>query len=271
MTGANTPGLLAIQLWYIQNGYWFFLCCFLIFGQAGAQSQLRQTAQQFNAWAMYFGNHRISQKWGLHTEYQWRRNDGFKYWAQSLVRVGLDYRLRDNVTITAGYGYIKTFPYGEQPLPTTVTENRAWEQLTLTHHSGRAFFNHRYRLEQRWVSNMKPAQDGTYYQDGSIYTNRARYKFTLNLPLNKAKMEKGVLFASVYDEPFISFGKNVQYNVFDQNRIYGALGYQFHALGNIQLGYLNQIVIKPGGNKQEVNHTLQLGITYNMDWRQKQG
>jgi Protein of unknown function (DUF2490) len=247
----------------------FTVCIFLsssLFGQTLA----RKTAYQFNAWAMYFGNHRISQKWSLHTEYQWRRSEGFRYWAQSLARVGLDYRLKDNVIATAGYGHIKTFPYGEQPLPVSVTEHRAWEQLVLTHQSGRVFFNHRYRLEQRWIANMKQGQSGSYYQDGSVYTNRFRYKFTLNVPLNNKQIEQGTLFASVYDEPFFNFGKNVQLNVFDQNRLYGAIGYQFHKSGNIQLGYLNQIVIKPSGTRQEMNHTLQIGLTYNMDLRKKQ-
>jgi hypothetical protein len=29
---------------------------------------------------MYFGNHRLSDRWGLHTEYQWRRADLFNHW-----------------------------------------------------------------------------------------------------------------------------------------------------------------------------------------------
>ncbi len=247
------------------TGSMFFCSCL------SAQISVRQTVYQFNAWAMYFGNHRISQNWNLHTEYQWRRSEGFTYWAQSLARIGFDYRLKDNVMVTAGYGHIKTFPYGEQPLPTSVVEHRAWEQLVLTHQSGRVFFNHRYRLEQRWIENMKPAQNGDYYREGFVYSNRFRYKFTFNVPLNGTQIQKGTLFASVYDEPFISFGKNVRFNIFDQNRLYGAIGYQFHAAGNIQLGYLNQIILKPDGTRQEMNHTLQLGLTYNMDWRKKQG
>ena len=34
----------------------------------------RQTANQHNSWYMYFGNHALTDKWLLHTEYQFRRS-----------------------------------------------------------------------------------------------------------------------------------------------------------------------------------------------------
>ncbi|MFM7729334.1 MAG: hypothetical protein ACKO7B_21725, partial [Flavobacteriales bacterium] len=47
-----------------------------MFGSAFAQKQI---SEQEHAWLMYFGNHRITDCWGLHTEYQWRRADGFEH------------------------------------------------------------------------------------------------------------------------------------------------------------------------------------------------
>jgi hypothetical protein len=237
-----------------------------VFGQPG----IRQSSHQTHGWLMYFGNHRISNKLSLHTEYQWRRADGFKNWQQSLARIGFDYRIKDNTIVTAGYGHIITFPYGDFPVPTSFVEHRTWEQLILTHSNGRVHFNHRYRLEQRWQENMIKDVEGKFVRDGHLYSNRMRYKFMVTVPINSTKMEVGTFFASVYDEPFISFGKNVKYNLLDQNRLYAAIGYQFHKTGNIQAGYLNQIIIKPLGNRQEINHTIQIGLTWSMDWRKKQ-
>ena len=34
-------------------------------------------ADQFNGWIFYTGNHKLTEKWGLHTEFQFRRSDGF--------------------------------------------------------------------------------------------------------------------------------------------------------------------------------------------------
>lgn len=235
-----------------------------------AQTGIRQSSHQFHGWLMYFGNHRISNKWSLHTEYQWRRADGFNLWQQSLARIGVDYRIKDNTIVTAGYGHIITFPYGDFPVPVSFIEHRGWEQLVLTHSTGRIHFNHRYRLEQRWLENMIKSSSGEFKRDGFLYSNRMRYKLMVTIPINKTKLDVGTFFANVYDEPFISFGENVKYNLLDQNRLYAAIGYQFHKMGNIQAGYLNQIIIKPSGTRQEINHTVQIGLTWSMDWRKKQ-
>ena len=56
----------------------------------------KQIDDQYNCWYMYFGNHRLSEKWSLHTEYQWLRHDWIKTWQQQVFRVGLDYHTKGN-------------------------------------------------------------------------------------------------------------------------------------------------------------------------------
>lgn len=238
-----------------------------LFHHSYAQENFRQTSHQNHSWLMFFGNHRLTDKWSLHTEYQWRRAEGIKVWQQSLARIGMDYRIKDNVILSGGYGHIVTYPYGDFPVQTAFTEHRTWEQLILSHNSGRLIFQHRYRLEQRWHENMIETPTQSYVRNGFLYSNRFRYKFTATISINKAKLSKGSVFAAFYDEPFINFGKNVKYNIFDQNRFYAAIGYQVNTFANFQAGYLNQIIIKPTGKKQEMNHTLQAGITWNLDLR----
>ena len=83
-------------------------------------------------------------------------------------------------------------------------------------------------------------------------------------------MEKGALFASIYDEVFLQFGPNFGRNYLDQNRLFGAVGYLFSSNANFQIGYLNHFVIKSNGLDAENNHTLQLSLTYNFDFRKKE-
>jgi hypothetical protein len=47
-------------------------------------------------------------------------------------------------------------------------------------------------------------------------------------------------YLAVYDEVFVGFGKNVNANVFDQNRIGVLLGYRFNKTVRLEGGYLNQ-------------------------------
>jgi hypothetical protein len=230
----------------------------------------KNISDQNHGWIMFFGNHRLTNKISLHTEYQWRRADVFSSWQQSLTRVGVDYRVADNVTFTVGYGYIVTWPYGEFPVALKFDEHRLWQTLTLTQRTGRFYFNHRFRLEQRWVENVVTSANNPPAIDGYSFKERIRYRFLVNVPLNKKNLEPGAVFLSVYDEPFLQFGYHFGANFLDQNRLYGAIGYVLNSHCNVQAGYMQQTVVKNDGFKIERNHTLQLAVTYNFDFRKKQ-
>ena len=246
----------------------FALFLFFAVNVTALSAQNEDVVNQWNSWFMYFGNHRLTDKWSLHTEYQWRRSDVVRYWQQSLARIGMDYRTGDNAMVTAGYAYIITFPYGKQPVDLAADEHRIWQQLILTQRSGRFHLQHRYRLEQRWIEKVVDDGDGNPVMDGRTYKNRTRYRLFAAIPFNQRTMGEGAWFIGLYDEVFLGFGKNVgKKNILDQNRFYAALGYQFSPRGNLQLGYLNHQVFKSDGLRRENDHTLQIALTYNMDWR----
>jgi len=225
---------------------------------------------QTHAWVMCFGNHRISERWGLHTEYQWRRSDLFNDWQQSLLRLGVDYYAKSGAQFTAGYGWIRTYTYGDQPIAYNFNEHRIWEQLILKSKAGRFDFQHRYRLEQRFLENWVNDAFGTYAMDGFLFRQRIRYRFLVTMPISRKEMKDNTLFLAAYDEPLLGFGKGIAKNILDQNRLYVALGWRFNSNFNVQLGYLNQFIVKKDGVQAERNHTLQLGVTYNLDARKKE-
>ena len=242
------------------NRFWYvfsvLLVIFIIL-QTLAVAQ-KQIVTQYNGWYMYFGNHRFGQ-WGLHTEYQWRRANWITNWQQSLLRLGVDYYADDKNILTAGYASIVTYPYGKQPVDVTFTEHRIWEQWITQHRAGRLYVNHRYRLEQRFLE--MPAEDRY------VFRQRIRYRLLLTLSLEDADLLNQSFFLAAYAEPFLGFGKGIGKNVLDQNRLYLALGYRFNPVSNIQVGYMNHYVIKSDGVRHERNHTLQVGLTLNTDWR----
>jgi hypothetical protein len=61
----------------------------------------------------------------------------------------------------------------------------------------------------------------------------------------------------------------VGYNIFDQNRLYFALGYRMPKLGRLELGYLSQILNKSNGTQVENNNTLQIGLSSTLDFYKK--
>ena len=175
------------------------------------------------SWLMYFGTHHLNDKYSIHYETQLRNYEPINNFFQLLPRVGLNYKIDANSMITAGYAFIPTQTdfdggWGNN----MVTENRMWEQFILRNSIGKIKIRHRYRLEQRWVKNG----------NNTSYKNRARYMLSLKIPLSKNK--DFPLFLSIYDEIFI----NISDAPFNQNRLYGAIGYQMNDNANIQLGYL---------------------------------
>ena len=240
----------------------------LIISPSNSFSQ-KEISPQNHAWVMYFGNHKLSEHWGIHTEYQWRRADMFNDWQQSLLRLGVDYYSKQNAQYTVGYGWIKSFQYGDQPIAHNLNEHRIWEQFVIKNKVGRVDISHRYRLEQRFIENWVKDANAVYAQDGFVFRQRVRYRFMATVPLSRKEMKDNTLFLAVYDEPFLGFGKGIGKNILDQNRLYGAIGWRFNKDFNVQLGYLNQYVVKTDGIKAERNHTLQIGVTYNIDFTKK--
>ena len=178
---------------------------------------------------------KISDKFSGHIEYQWRRADWLKNWQQSVLRLGVNYKIHPQVTAQVGYGYIKTYAYGTYTpaaLPNTFDEHRIYEQLTISAPIGKVNISNRLRLEQRWFGRYLELNSNT--PDSWVYLNRIRYMPRIDMPVSKK------IYAAVYDEIFIGFGGNIGQNVFDQNRVGILAGYKANNTFKLEVGYINQ-------------------------------
>ncbi|WP_192823350.1 DUF2490 domain-containing protein [Rufibacter sp. LB8] len=235
--------------------------CLFTLTEAFAQNNRRHDTN-YNGWYMFSGTHKLTDKVGLHTEFQWRRYQIIKANQQYMPRVALTYNLSDKASVAAGYAYVHTYPYGDNPASEEFPEQRTYQQLQLKDQQGIFGLQHRFRLEQRWI---KFAGTDTY-----AYLNRVRYQFKATLPLQGPTVEDKEFYLSFYDEVFVNFGPKVTNNIFDQNRASAVVGYRFHKDANLEVGYLHQHVAQRNGIWFENNHTLQVGVTYNLDFRKKE-
>lgn len=194
-------------------------------------------------WFNIFGTVKLSEKFGLHTEYQWRRNNIITNWQQGLLRVGLNYAASPRLLLRLGYAWIETYPYGEFPLNgmgRDFTEHRIFQMAQLSHKEGMVDISHRFMLEQRFVGRYSSA--ALEKEDEYPLLHRIRYMIRLQAPLKGREIKDKTPYVALYDEVFIGFGKNVNANVFDQNRIGALVGYRFNKSLRLEAGYLNQIV-----------------------------
>ena len=249
----------------------FFAATFFIANSANAQTApLHLYSNNNNAWLMYFGDHKISDKWGIHLEAQMRRANWGNTWQQLLLRTGVNYHFNNQVFGTVGYCYVETYPYGDFPVKAAFPENRIWEQIQIKTPINNVEWVSRFRLEQRF-SNVPVLNtaDGTYAPGASVYTNRFRLLNRFSIPFQGKSIVDKSLYLSAYDELMVNFGENVGANFFDQNRAYLALGYKIPKVGRLEVGYMMQNIFKSDGIKIENNGTLQVGISSNIDFYKK--
>ncbi|WP_194775742.1 DUF2490 domain-containing protein [Pararhodonellum marinum] len=174
-------------------------------------------------WYMFFNKTEINDRWSVHAEIQDRYLDLNASHEQLLLRTGINHHFNENFVVTAGYGYIETYP-NEKTIEHTFKENRIWQQALYLQKIGRFSLEHRGRLEQRFVED--------------IYKNRVRYRLMAAFPINKETIQAQTFFITAYDELFIQ----PQGFLYDRNRFYTALGYQFNRGVNLQAGWMSQDV-----------------------------
>lgn len=194
-------------------------------------------------WFNYFGTFKLNNKWGIATEYQWRRNNLVADPQQGLLRVGVSYQLQSKVQLRAGYAWIETAPYGGIPINgfgKDFSEHRAFQMITINDNIARVEVSNRFMLEQRWVGRYSSAN--LVKEDEFPLLNRLRYMYRMQIPLKGKSISDKTPYLAIYDEIMIGFGKNVNENIFDQNRLGLLIGYRFNKNLRLEAGYLNQIL-----------------------------
>ena len=184
---------------------------------------LQAQKNDLGAWYMYFGNNKISKKFNLHNEIQYRNFNAVGDLEQLMIRTGIGYDLsEDNNNVLAGYAFILGRPY-ENGEKTENIEHRIFQQYITKQKFGRFNLQHRYRLEERLMEDD--------------FRMRFRYYLNVSIPINNKEMLPKTFYASVYNEIFL----HLDSQVFDRNRVYGALGYVINKNMRIEAGYMNQI------------------------------
>jgi hypothetical protein len=256
--------------------------CLLLAGPLLALAALPSRAQSprlndFHslAWFVYTGDHKIADKWALHTEYQWRRVDLVRDPQQQLARVGLVRTLTSRVKVAGGYTYFQSHRYGDyaEVAGRAEPENRLYEDVSLSDKLGRLGLSQRIRLEQRWLGSRDQTGNGPV--ERWRYQNRIRYQLEVQFPLQGPAIDDKEFYLTAFDEVFLGFGQNVGLNVFNQNRLSGGVGYQLSKAASLELNYLYQVRshskadAASGQPVVELNNGFRLNVSYDLDFTKK--
>lgn len=179
---------------------------------------------EYGNWLIYFGDVKMQNRWNWHHEVQYRNFNLIGDIDQILLRTGIGYNLTENNhNIHLGYGYIYNERYKNgSDSKISSSENRIYQQFITRQSSGRFYWQHRYRFEQR------------FFKDD--FKLRLRYFLSLNMALNKNEMSDHTLYLSTYNEIFMQ----TKGSYFDRNRFYGGLGYRWNNHLRAEMGWMQQ-------------------------------
>jgi hypothetical protein len=215
--------------------------CVIFFFSTLLSAQSRLSDNNSIGWFGFFNTLKWNKAWSAHLEFQYRRDDFISAAQQNLYRVGINYDGLPNTQIRFGFATATTYPYGEYPINAfgkIFGENRFYEMIAFQQKLSSLQLTNRLMLEQRWTKKFSSKE--LEKPDLTSYTNRFRYMFRAQLPIG-FKKEKKSYFAA-FDELFLSFGKNVGENIFDQNRTGLLFGRTLSNSVRLEGGYFCQIV-----------------------------
>ena len=175
-------------------------------------SRAQNPEDELGNWLIFNSTIRFSDQWSLFTEGHlrlWEVASNLNEW---LVRATGHYNFNPDAMV--GFGYVRAVSYPFDGDGRDRIENRLYQQFALWQNWGRTRFEHRYRLEQRWLKT-----------DETRFSNRVRYRLQVTIPLNHETIQPGAYFINTFNETFINFDGGER--EFNQNRLYVAGGHQF--------------------------------------------
>jgi len=203
-----------------------------------------QEDQSLGNWNAILIKGKISPKWSLLGEGHIRSSNYDLKYDYFEIKSSIGYSVTKNFTALLGTGFFNTDePGGFFRTPALQKEFRTWLELNLKQTFTRFYFEHRSRLEQRFLANN--------------YKNRLKYRLGLLMPVNKAVLISGSIYVAVNDELFIP-----QHGVtlVEKNRLYLGMGYKINPNAAFQIGCVNDTDYKSGGHT--VKNYLQLMLIY---------
>lgn len=237
----------------------FFLC----FSHAHAQKTIVHKNEN---WLHGYLNIRVYQRIGVSCDLGYRFKDFFEGTTQSLIRGAGIFYFTDNTYLHVGLAYFHTYPALNNSKGLVIPELRPYQRLFINNTKGRFNISQRYRLEERFIRQSNSSE----LLNGYRYNYRFGYQINVQFPFVGKTISAGKLYAMIYDEVFVNFGKQIFYNYFDQNRLFVGLGYQMTKQASVSAGYQYIWQQTSTGNKFNSIDCARVSFIYNIDLRKEE-
>lgn len=190
-------------------------------------------------WLNFTHNQKLSSKFDLMSDFQFRSANDFDYLSTLLLRSTLSYNINKQHSVGLGYGNITDWEMIND-VKTSKMEHRIFQQYMYKKTVENLRFNTRVRLEQRNLGSTEDFSQRLRFQVGAVIPLIANQEFT-----------KG-LYSLLQTEIMLNVQNkdNVNGSFYDQHRPYVAIGYRFSKKIDTEIGYLRWQQRKTSGDQE---------------------
>ncbi|KMQ62591.1 hypothetical protein ACM40_09975 [Chryseobacterium sp. BLS98] len=204
-----------------------------------------QSRDNYNMWFQYLMSARLTDKSTLTALSQYRSFDLAYDTRLFLVSAYIDYEVAHEVKPAAGFMFLVLDSYKSDNTKKERYEKRPFQQVTLGGNIGRTSVSHRFRVEERFISNPND------------FIVRLRYLISLRIPFNSTG-EKEKLYGILKDEIRMNVVKE---DPFDSNRLTAGIGVKVGKNSAIEVAFINQLETGSTSNYGYI------GYRNSFDWR----
>lgn len=186
----------------------------LLLSSVVVNAQKKNITYSGQQWFQYYNTTQFSDRLALHADMGFRWREQFHNKSQYLFRAGMGYLLNDRMEVVLGAAHFGGYAANEL----VSGEWRMYQQFRLRGHLSRFKISHRFRLEERFFHTL---EGNAFSVDYESFNFRFRYMFKVGFPIANLPFlgEASSLILELGDELLLNAGKDIAYNIFDQNRI----------------------------------------------------
>lgn len=221
-------------------------------------SQSKNTTLNNQQWIQYYFTGNLNKKWTFTADGGFRVKDNFSENSQFLFRTGTMAGLSGSVKIGGGFAVLGFYETNDL----AQIEFRPYQELVVKQSEGIFSYSHRLRVEERIFENI--ASESTHSSSG--FNLRFRYQLKSAISLWEFGSPHQSLSLILANEIFINAGKEIIYNVFDQNRL--MIGPRFSLTKNLDLSliYNYQYSSRNLPNRYDITHIFWLRAYHKLDF-----
>ena len=223
---------------------------------ARSLSQDKSIIKGNQQWVQYYNRTKLSDKWSLLIDGGFRWKEDLLKRSQYIVRAAGGYSINREIRVAAGLAHLGTYT----DIEVTIAEFRPFQEVRIKHR-GNLELSQRLRIEQRFIQTT-----ANHDQQFERFNWRFRYFIGIAIPVMRfsGHSHRSLTF-HVGDEIFLNGGKDIIYNIFDQNRILIGPSFQLNENLTFAFTYNGKFAALNLPSRYTYNHILWFSIRHNID------